>query len=288
MRRAIPFSVILLATLAVFLGWQPKAGPPAQTIAPGVMLDHLEVGRLAAPTAAELISWLVPLWDHPPLNATIDHTTGAVRPGQPGWRLDVSKTLAVLLSAGPGQEVPPVLQTVEPRWPAEALQNLSTPLASFQTTITGDANRVYNVELATSLLNNTLVLPSQVFSFNAVAGPYETSRGYREAPVIVDNRYEMGAGGGVCQLSSTLYQAVQALGLTVVERHGHTLPVTYIKTGQDATVAGSLDFRFRNDLITPLVIKASRQGDILAVVLLGRKDEAKSVPSLASPAPATP
>ncbi|MDA8335832.1 MAG: VanW family protein [Peptococcaceae bacterium] len=283
MRIAILLSMVLLFGLAATYSLRlPGVQPPPPTIAPGVMLDQLPVGRLATPTAGALLSWLAPLWDHPPVDASIDHATGTVRPGQPGWRLDAAKTMAAILAAGPDQKVAPVLETVAPRWPAESLRNLSTPLASFQTTITGEANRVHNMELAASLLNNTLVLPGQVFSFNAVAGPYDAARGYLSAPVIVDNRYESGLAGGVCQLSSTLYQTVLNLGLAVVERHPHTLPVPYIQPGHDATVAGSLDFRFRNTLATPLVIKASRQGDSLVVTILGRRTGAGSVSPAAS------
>lgn len=271
MRRAIPSLLILLIALGIAFACRTKIAPPPQTIAPGVTLDRLEVGRLGVPTVAELISWLAPLWDHPPVNASIDHVTGAVLPGQNGWRLNAPKTMSALLTAAPDQEIAPVLETVHPSWPAKALQNLSTPLASYQTTVTGDSNRVYNVGLAASFLNNTLILPGRDFSFNAVAGPYADSRGYRDAPVIVDKHYAMGSGGGVCQVSTTLFQAVQALGLTVVERHTHTMPVAYIKPGQDATVTDSLDFCFRNNMATPLVIKASLRENALLVVIEGHK-----------------
>jgi len=271
-RLTIPLAVALVAALAVFAGWRFSLPPRTAVLAPGVRLDRLDVGGLAAPTAAVILGWLAPLCYRAPVDAAIDHATGVVRPAQNGFRLDQWQTMALLLAARPGQVVTPVLDTLKPRWPTEALRNLTVPLSSFQTTVTGDPNRVYNIELGASFLNNTLVLPGQVFSFNAAVGPYDATKGYREAPVIVNDRYESGPGGGVCQISSTLYQAVRSLGLTVVERHGHTLPVPYIGPDQDATVAGTLDFRFRNDLATPLLIKAACRGDVLTVSLLGRPD----------------
>jgi len=280
MRLAIPFSAILLLACAAVCTLRPPAPPPSRTIAPGVRLGELPVGGLRAPTARALLAWLAPLWEHPPVNASIDHTSGTVVPGQKGWRLDAARTLAAILAAAPEQEVAPVLQTVPPAWPASSLRDLSSPLASFRTTVTGDANRIHNMDLAASFLNNTLVLPGREFSFNAVVGPYDAQRGYLNAPVIVNDRFDSGPAGGVCQLSSTLYQAVLNLGLTVVERHAHTLPVPYIQPGRDATVATALDFRFRNNLATPLVIKAYRRGNSLVVVLLGRKTPTEAASAL--------
>ena len=96
-----------------------------------------------------------------------------------------------------------------------------------------------------------------MFSFNGVVGQRTAEKGYQAAPVIVGEKIENGLGGGVCQVSSTLFNAVASCNLESVERSHHTKPVHYVPQGMDATVDyGNIDYKFRNNLQSPVYIEA--------------------------------
>jgi len=119
-------------------------------------------------------------------------------------------------------------------------------------------SRTENLKLAAEALDNVAVAPGQIFSFNDTVGPRTPERGYREAIIFVNKQEVEGYGGGVCQVSTTLYNAVLAAGLEVVERHRHSLPVTYVPKGRDATVNfGTADFRFKNNTEKTVILHAS-------------------------------
>lgn len=124
-----------------------------------------------------------------------------------------------------------------------------TAIASFSTVI-GDnsAGRLTNIRITCGIINGTVINPNQTFSFNEIVGKPTAERGYQEAKIIVDHKIETGIGGGNCQVSSTLYNAVLAVpSLTVIERSEHGKEVGYVPKGKDAAVSyGSLDFKFKN------------------------------------------
>lgn len=123
-------------------------------------------------------------------------------------------------------------------------------LSSYSTTIKDNASgRLTNIRLTCDIINGTIVNPGDTFSFNDVVGKPTAQRGYQEASVIINHETEKGIGGGNCQVSSTLYNAVLNIpSLVVTERHEHGKDVTYVPEGKDAAVSyGSLDFKFRND-----------------------------------------
>lgn len=121
----------------------------------------------------------------------------------------------------------------------------------------GEKNRTINLKLAAAAINGQVIQPGKTFSFNKTVGPRTKERGYLEATIFVGGKKEQGLGGGICQVSSTLYNAVLQSKLKVVERHTHSLPVTYVPTGKDATVSyGYLDFRFQNNRNYPVKIQA--------------------------------
>lgn len=123
-------------------------------------------------------------------------------------------------------------------------------LAQFSTRIySSDPARQKNLELTSKTLNGTIVKPNETFSFTKTVGPSTPSKGYEEADIYDSNGNKIkGYGGGNCQISSTLYNAVQKVSsLKVVERHEHSNTVPYVKEGHDAAVAyGSVDFKFKN------------------------------------------
>jgi len=135
---------------------------------------------------------------------------------------------------------------------------------------TSNVPRSNNVELAAKYIDGTILLPGEVFSYNESVGPRTGARGFREASIYENNKMVDGMGGGICQTSSTMYIAVLNANLDVVERHEHSLEVTYAPLGIDATVAyGYLDFRFRNNTNAPMKIDVSWGGGTVSVALLG-------------------
>ena len=109
-------------------------------------------------------------------------------------------------------------------------------------------NRVYNIELVCSRVSGMEILPGKEFSFNGATGKKTSENGYKYAPVIVEGEKSYGIGGGVCQVSTTIYQAALNAGMEITEHHTHSHPVAYATEGTDATVVfGVKDFKFINN-----------------------------------------
>lgn len=131
--------------------------------------------------------------------------------------------------------------------------------------------RTENIRLAAKKLSGYILAPSEIFSFNAVVGERTQDKGYREAPIFVKNQTVPGVGGGVCQLSSTIYNLALLTDLEIVERSNHSLPVSYVPLGRDATVNyDQIDLKFRNNTDTHLFIHADVKGDTLNVIFFAR------------------
>ncbi|MCR5833096.1 MAG: VanW family protein [Selenomonadaceae bacterium] len=153
----------------------------------------------------------------------------------------------------------------------EDIENIDSILGSYSTYYS-PGDRGYNIWLASESISHKIVKPSWIFSFNDTVGPRTWSAGYRMAGVIIDGRPDTDYGGGVCQVSSTLYNAVLYAGLTPTERTPHYFQSTYVAPGRDATVAdGQLDFKFRNDLPHNVYLLAYAGGSTLSVYVLGTK-----------------
>ena len=131
-------------------------------------------------------------------------------------------------------------------------------------------NRTKNIALAAVDVNDCLLAPGEIFSFNKVVGPRTKERGYDEADIIMRNELVSGIGGGVCQVSSTLYNAGLLAGLEIVERYNHSMMISYVRPGLDATVSyGSKDLKFRNNSGGHLIIKCTVRGNNLSVKIFG-------------------
>lgn len=130
--------------------------------------------------------------------------------------------------------------------------------------------RLTNIGITCSTLNETIIQNGETFSFNQTVGKPTAEKGYKEASVIIDHKTEKGIGGGNCQVSSTLYNAVLAIpSLIVTERHEHGKDVTYVPDGKDAAVSyGSLDLKFRNDTGYNIKILASTDNKTVTIKLL--------------------
>jgi len=142
----------------------------------------------------------------------------------------------------------------------------------------GQAGRTYNIRVAAAALDGQLIAPGDVFSFNRVVGPRSSEAGYKSANVIINNELVPGLGGGVCQVSSTLYNAVLLANLKIVERTNHSLPVSYVPIGRDATVVyGAVDFKFTNNTDFYIYMKSEVTGNNLTVKLYGNTEKTPRV-----------
>lgn len=122
----------------------------------------------------------------------------------------------------------------------------------------GNKERSHNISLAAEAINNYVVFPGEKFSFNKVVGKRTKEKGYERAPVIVKGELAEDIGGGICQVSSTLYNAVDLKGLQITERYSHSRSVPYVPPGRDATVSWyGPDFVFKNNYNQPILIRAS-------------------------------
>ncbi len=180
--------------------------------------------------------------------------TVTTRPAVVGRRLDLSelgRELREALVRRRDRRVMLRVETVEPSVSTEQVEamRIRRRVASFATSFDPKSEaRTHNIRAAAYAINGVLVAPGEEFSFNEAVGPRSEQLGYLEAPVVLEGDLVPGVGGGVCQVSSTLYNAVLLANLTVVARTNHSLVPAYVPAGRDATVAYDyIDFRFRND-----------------------------------------
>lgn len=150
--------------------------------------------------------------------------------------------------------------------------NMKTPMSEYKTDLVGrNGNVRENITRAAKKLNGVIVPSNKDFSFNRIVGVTDQTHGYKNAPVILNNKIIQGAGGGVCQVSSTLYNAVLLANLNIVYRANHSHQVSYVPVGLDATVADNgPDFKFNNNSNTPLYIKTILENDKLIIQLFGK------------------
>lgn len=205
-----------------------------------------------------------------------DDESVTVVPAQDGIGVDLGKLekdLANLLLGGKKPEVAISLVSVAPARSTDLARSMGIKglLGAYSTRFDpAKVSRTYNVSVAAKALDELLIRPGHEVSFNKVVGPRSSEAGYKNAPVIINNEFVDGIGGGVCQVSTTLYNAVLLANLEVVERSYHSLPVSYVPVGRDATVVNdSIDFRFRNNTESYLYVKSYVQGGQLTVKVYG-------------------
>jgi vancomycin resistance protein YoaR len=247
---------------------------PSISISPNnIGLNHEEV-------IAQLQS-LSQIINKPMRPATITYSEGRLEKtdGQPGQELDIEGTWQKISQEHEHKLVAVVVKDVPTLPNFKDIAKIQNVLGDYTTYFNPhDVSRTKNVRLAATALNNHLIPPGQVFSFNNVVGERTENSGYSPAYIFEGQSVIKGDGGGICQDSSTLYQAVLQAHLTLVEKHAHSLPVTYVLKGQDATVSyGTLDFRFQNDTQGYLLISALTGRDSLRIRLFGLADDSHPV-----------
>ena len=193
---------------------------------------------------------------------------------QPGARIDPDQLYAQLtqeLDSGTTQkELRVVPEKVIADLTKAELMNSFGLISAYTTNTTKDKNRNTNIELSARAISGITVQPDEIFSFNGATGERTAAKGYKEAPAISGGQSKDEVGGGVCQTSSTLFNAVVRADLEIIERNAHAWPSSYIEKGFDATVNWpGLDFKFRNNTNQPIFIVAGYSNRQVTVNIYG-------------------
>ena len=178
-----------------------------------------------------------------------------------GYVVDATALLKTVQERFENQDFSPIqmsAKAIAPKATAEELRENTVLIGEFTTTYSGSSNRRKNVEKAAGIINNQIVQPGEVFDMNEVLGPRTRAGGWLDAMGIIGgNRYQLEPGGGVCQVSSTLFNAVMYADLKIEERWNHSLRSSYVPNGRDATIStGGKNFKFRNTRSGPVYIVA--------------------------------
>ncbi|MEC1525290.1 VanW family protein [Neobacillus niacini] len=219
-----------------------------------------------------LVNELEKKFSTPPKNAKLDQH-GNIIPEELGLRVNRQAFTESFYSfffkqSTSSLEIP--MYSVFPKVDSELLSDIrSIRIGRYITSFnTSNTKRSTNIRLAVEAINNYVVFPGETFSFNKVVGKRTSKKGYEKAKVIVRGEYAEDIGGGICQVSSTLFNAVDSAGLKIVQRFSHSRHVPYIPPGRDATVSWyGPDFVFKNMYNQPILIQARTMGRLLVITL---------------------
>jgi vancomycin resistance protein YoaR len=235
--------------------------------------------RIGGPGASRWFGALARSVDRPPVDADFAITKRGIRviPDREGYALDVPSSAKKVLRAALVSD--PQLRTVElVAEPAHAelttkeaeAMHIRGLVAAYTTFYGGDANRIHNVQLVSHLVDRHLIAPGETFSFNKTTGERTAEKGFLEAPVIINGELQTGLGGGVCQVSTTVFNAAYEAGLPIAERTNHALYISHYPQGRDATVNyPDTDLKFINDTGHWLLLRTWVGSSSLTVALYG-------------------
>lgn len=200
--------------------------------------------------------------DYAPVDAKIAYVNGNfnITNEKSGLAVDKKKLsdliMADITPYGADNPIQIPVQEVEAKIKAEALSSINTELSSFTTSFrTSDAARSGNIRIAAGAVDGTVVMPGEIFSMNNAVGPRVASKGYKEAHVIINGELTTGMAGGICQATSTIYNAALLADFPIINRRGHALRVAYVKPSLDATISGDyIDMKFKNNNKYPILI----------------------------------
>ncbi len=222
--------------------------------------------------------------------------TVSVRPALPGLRLDVPAARKAILAAAlsPTDRTARLVvgRAAPERTTREArAMGITGLVGGYTTYYGGEPNRIHNVQLVARLVDGALIAPGSTFSFNETTGERTTEQGFREAPVIINGELQNGIGGGVCQVSTTVFNAAFEAGLSIESRTNHALYIAHYPQGRDATVNyPDLDLKFKNDTNKWLLLRTFVGSSALTVNLYGRpvdrRVEVETAPLVPTGAPA--
>lgn len=170
-------------------------------------------------------------------------------------------------------DVSPFSSSIAPAITKSSLDTVDTLVSSFSTSFTPGTGSDINIAIAAKNINGTLLMPGETFSYNEILGNTTLDKGYTYATVIVNSQPTKGVGGGVCQVSTTLYNAILHTGILPTERRPHSRPSSYVPLGLDATIDwGNIDFKFTNTQQYPLYIVAYTDSNKVYVDIYSNKD----------------
>ena len=215
----------------------------------------------------------------PPINAGFAYENGQIvitpeAAGQTVNTQSAAQQLSDLISGMSGGEIAMETSPLPPRFTTEDLNFTVSALGNFSTPITTgqDDPRVRNVRRASDRIHNHMLYPGDIFSANALIGTHLPGSNYEAAVVLVRGEPVDDIGGGICQVVTTLYNAVLRAELTVVQRHNHSVRVSYADYGFDATIAGDYyDLKFKNNTSYPVLIVSRLEGSALLVSIHGHE-----------------
>jgi vancomycin resistance protein YoaR len=276
---------------------QLKLGAVRWTILPAQirkMLEYPHDGErnlsIGGHDADVFLASLAKQLDRPAKNAAFGIAGRSIHvvPARIGRVLDRERTSSAILSAARrafGRTASLVMKSTQPRRTTEQAKAMGITglVGSYETSFTGIANRIHNVQLVAKLIDNKFVAPGAVFSFNKTTGQRDSKKGFLTAPVIMNGEVTEGLGGGVCQVSTTTFNAAFEAGLDILERTNHALYISHYPLGRDATVNWpSPDLKFRNDTDHWLLIRTFSGSGTLLVALYGEPQH-RRVESSATP-----
>lgn len=194
----------------------------------------------------------------------IDETLGK-RVNEKELALKISENIYLL------EDINVAVEYVEPRITKSFLSRINGVIGEYSTSFKGsNSSRIENIRISAEAISDNLVLPGEEFSYNNTTGPRTIESGYKEANVIIGGELTPGLGGGVCQTSTTMYNALLLSDLTILERHPHSIPATYVPYGQDAAVSyGYLDLKFKNNFDFPVFIYSEILEDKVYIYVYG-------------------
>ena len=211
-----------------------------------------------------------------PVDALLDEKTYEVTPEVLGYGFEPKELEIALAEAKPGETVELPLHFLSPAVTGASLEKnlFQDTLAKVDTNHVNNRNRTTNLILACEKINDTILAPGEVFSFNKTVGERTAAKGYKPAAIFSGGATSDEVGGGICQVASTLYYAALQADLEIVERSEHGFVVDYVPLGMDATIYwGSLDFKFKNNTNYPIRIKAETSGGQVHVRLIGTDEK---------------
>ena len=232
---------------------------------------------IAGPGAEAWFDRLRKTVEHTPVDAGFAVNPGGVEivPDRPGFGIDVPATAKALLTAASS----PTARTAElavrttkaERTTADAkAMGITGVVGSYYTTYGGIPSRLHNVALVAQLIDGALIAPGATFSFNGTTGERTAEKGFQEAPVIINGELQTGLGGGICQVSTTVFNAAYEAGLEIDERVNHALYISHYPLGRDATVNyPDQDLKFTNDTDKWLLLRTFVGAGSLTVNLYG-------------------
>jgi vancomycin resistance protein YoaR len=224
------------------------------------------------------VTFLAERLDTPPVNAVISMENNQLvyTDEVKGHGIDKAALTASILSADPlsGDTIPIPMQELEPEITRKDLEGKYVKRGEGCKTgfSSSTKNRKYNIRFGADKINGTILKPGEIFSTNAVLGKRTRKNGWKSAGAYEGGEVVMQAGGGVCQLSSTLFNAVLKADLEIVERRNHSMPVSYLARGLDATinsVGNIIDFKFKNNTSGDIIILAYTEGNTLTMEIYG-------------------